>query len=591
MRRRPVGFSCLFFGLLLVGASSLSAQTPSELPSTPRPQISSLDGTWSGTLLVGTASLHLVLHVSKESDGSSKVTVDSVDQGVYAIEVTSVVRRESVFSFAVVSAGAAFEGKISPDHQTLSGSWSQSGATLPLVFHHQSSTLATRKPVGAIADIEGLWQGRVESSGLHLRLQLHISHNEQKQLTAALDSIDQAVTGIPAANVTREAATFHFEIPSVSSSYDGELNAARNLISGTWTQTGAAQKLDFRRSNQVLELRRPQNPVKPYPYREEAVTFPNARAEVILAGTFTLPRGPGPFPSAVLICDRGPHDRDEALAGHRPFLVLADYLTRKGIAVLRYDQRGVGGSSGSSANSTSEDFAADAESALDYLKSRKEVDLQKIGLIGHSEGGLIAPLIAAHSSGVAWIVLLAGPGVPGEQNLLLQSEQIARASGMADEDIEKSLDFDKKAYALIRPEKNRAAREAKLNELVQSSGMAASVSPAEIQAQIHSMSSPSFRYLLSFDPAVNLQQTKCPVLALNGAIDLQVPAQENLPAIRKALEESGNRDFQTIELPGLNHLFQHAPTGTPREYGAIEETIAPEVLNTVSDWILKRSNP
>ena len=591
LKRRLARPTAVLLVLLFAGAKLLPAQAPTSPAGAPQPQTSSMEGTWSGTLEVGSAALHLVLHVSREPDGSCKATLDSLDQGVYAIEASFVTCKESVFSFAVVSVGASYAGKISATHQTLEGNWSQSGAALPLSFHRQPASLGTKKPADAIADVEGLWQGRVESNGLRLRLQLRISHNQQRQLTATLDSIDQAVTGIPATKVAREATTLHFEIPAVSSVYDGEVNAAKNLIAGTWTQAGVAQKLDFKRSREVLELRRPQNPVKPYPYREEEVRFSNAKAEIALSGTLTLPSGAGPFPAALLIGGSGPQDRDESLAGHRPFLVLADYLSRKGIAVLRYDKRGIGKSSGDFVSATTLDFAADAESALAYLRTRKDIDPRKTGLIGHSEGGLVAPMLAAGSGEVAWIILLGSPGVAGEQNLLLQSEQIARASGMADEAIEKSLDFDRKAYALVAMEKDRTVLETRLKELVQASGMADSASPAEIQSQIHAMSSPWFRFLLAYDPATALQKTKCPVLVLNGERDLQVPAKQNLPAIQKALQDGGNKDFQATELPGLNHLFQHAQTGAPREYGAIEETFSPGALGLVSDWILKRSTP
>jgi len=224
----------------------------------------------------------------------------------------------------------------------------------------------------------------------------------------------------------------------VTGVYDGTLNAAKTTITGSWAQNGIEQKLNFKRSDQLLELVRPQNPVKPYPYKEEEISFPNEKAKITLAGTLTLPRGPGPFPSAILISGSGPHDRDESIVGHRPFLVLADYLSRKGIAVLRFDKRGIGKSTGDYAKATTEDFAADTEAALFYLKSRKEIDPNRTGLIGHSEGGLIAPLLASRSGGVAWIVLLAGPGLNGEDALLLQSELVLKSSGVDDDQIAKN---------------------------------------------------------------------------------------------------------------------------------------------------------
>jgi len=571
--------------------STASAQTPAgHNPPTPHGS-STLEGHWSGSLQAGDAVLHLVLHVSKSEDGTLKATLDSLDQGVYGIEVNSLTQKNSTLQFNVASVGASYEGKITPDHSSIDGGWTQGNVSLALVFHRQAAGTGAKKPSDAIASAEGVWQGALEGNGMRLRLQLHVSHDDQKQLVAALDSPDQGVSGLPAIKVGQKDAVFHFEIPVVTGVYDGTLNAAKTTITGSWAQNGIEQKLNFKRSDQLLELVRPQNPVKPYPYKEEEISFPNEKAKITLAGTLTLPRGPGPFPSAILISGSGPHDRDESIVGHRPFLVLADYLSRKGIAVLRFDKRGIGKSTGDYANATTEDFAADTEAALFYLKSRKEIDPNRTGLIGHSEGGLIAPLLASRSGGVAWIVLLAGPGLNGEDALLLQSELILKSSGVDDDQIAKTRVFNKQTYALVRQEKNPAALQAKLTDLVQSSSMSAMLPPAALQSQLRVVASPWFRFFLDYDPVPALQKTTCPVLALTGEKDIQVPAKENLAKIQKALQDGGNKDFQATELPGLNHLFQHSPTGSIGEYGSIEETMAPEALNAISDWVLKHSVP
>ncbi len=571
--------------------STTSAQTPAVHKPQPQRSPSTLEGHWTGSLPAGEAVLHLVLHVSKTPDGSFKATIDSLDQGVYGIEVTSFTQKDSSLHFNVSSVGASYEGRIAADHRSIEGDWTQGSASLPLVFHRQAASAGATKPSDAIASAEGVWQGALEGNGMRLRLQLHVSHDDQKQLVAALDSPDQGVSGLPAIHVSQKGAGFHFEIPVVSGVYDGTLNAAKTAISGSWTQNSVEQKLDFQRSDQLLELVRPQNPVKPYPYREEEITFPNGKAKIALAGTLTLPRGQGPFPAAILLSGSGPHDRDESLVGHRPFLVLADYLTRKGIAVLRFDKRGIGKSTGDYANATMDDFASDAEAALAYLITRKEIDGKKAGFIGHSEGGMIAPLVAAHSSDVAWVVLLAGPGLKGEDTLLLQSELILKTAGVSDDQIAKTREFNKQTYALVRQERDPATLEAKLSDLVQSSGMSASLPPAAFESQVRLMVSPWFRFFLDYDPLPALQKTMCPVLALNGEKDLQVSPKENLAKIQKALQVGGNKDFQTTELPGLNHLFQHCPTGSPTEYGGIQETMSPEALNAVSDWVLKHTAP
>ena len=578
-----------FFSLAVF--STASAQATAVHKPQPQRSSSTLEGHWAGSLQAGEAVLHLVLHVSKAEDGSFKATIDSLDQGVYGIEVTSLTQKDSTLHFDIGSVGASYEGKFAADHGSIEGDWTQGSVSLPLVFHRQAAGTRAKKPSDAIASAEGVWQGALEGNGMRLRLQLHVSHDDQKQLVAALDSPDQGVSGLPAIHVLQKDAAFHFEIPVVSGVYDGTLNAAKTAITGSWTQNNVEQKLDFRRSDQLLELVRPQNPVKPYPYKEEEIAFPNGKAKISLAGTLTLPRAPGPFPAAVLLSDSGPHDRDESIVGHRPFLVLADHLTRKGIAVLRFDKRGIGKSTGDYANATTEDFAGDAEAALVYLKTRKEVDPKKTGLIGHGEGGVIAPLVAAHSSDVAWIVLLAGPGLNGEDTLLLQSELILKTAGVDDEQIAKTREFNKQTYALVRQEKDTATLQAKLSDLVENSGMSASLPPAALQSQVRLMVSPWFRFSLDYDPVPTLQKTVCPVLALNGEKDLQVAPKENLAKIQKALQDGGNKDFQTAELPGLNHLFQHSPTGSPTEYGSILETMAPEALNAVSDWVLKHSGP
>jgi hypothetical protein len=551
----------------------------------------SIEGNWAGSLQAGEAVLHLVLHISRAADGAFKATLDSLDQGVYGIEVTSLTHKNLTLQFTVSSVGVSYEGKISANSAAIDGVWSQGSVGLPLVFHRQAAGAGAKNPSNAIVSAEGIWQGALEGNGMRLRLQLHVSHDDRKQLVAALDSPDQGVSGLPATKVTQKEAMLHFEIPVVSGVYEGTLNAAKNAISGTWTQNDNTQKLDFQRSDKLLELVRPQNPVKPYPYRQEDVTFENDKAKVSLAGTLTLPAGVGPFPAAILISDSGRQDRDESIAGHRPFLVLADHLTRKGLAVLRFDKRGIGKSTGNYDQATTEDFAADADAALAYMKSRKEIDAKKIGLIGHSEGGTIAPIVATRSNDVAWIVLLAGAGLKGEESLLLQSELSLKMAGMTDGEIFRTVSFNKQSYALVRQEKDPAALEAKLNDLIQSTSTGASMPASALQAQVHLLVSPWFRSFLDYDPVPALQKTACPVLALNGERDLQVPPKENLSKIRKALEDGGNKDFLTTELPGLNHLFQHGPTGSPTEYGAIEETMALEALNAISDWVLKHTAP
>ena len=237
-----------------------------------------------------------------------------------------------------------------------------------------------------------------------------------------------------------------------------------------------------------------------------------------------------------------------------------------------------------------QDFAQDAQAALAYMKSRKEVDAKRLGVIGHSEGGILASLVASRSQDMHWLVLLATPAMTGEKTLLRQSELIARAGGLPEEQIARSLEFDRKAYATVREEKNVAALEKKLDALVQQSGLGEAMPPAALQAQIRFMTSPWFRQFLDYDPEPSLEKLQCPVLALSGDRDLQVDSTENVPLLRKASEASENKDFTVVEVSGVNHLFQTAPSGAPALYGAIEETMAPQVLTAVTSWVARHTS-
>jgi pimeloyl-ACP methyl ester carboxylesterase len=587
-------FLAIFALAALDLASVANAQTPDSSaaakPQSPQPTHGqSLAGTWAGSLKAGDNVLHFVLHIGVTEYGVAVATIDSLDQGVYGIEAGSLKESGSTFQFDIPSVNATFEGTVAANRESIDGTWSQGGAHLPLVFHRQPRIALSKSPTGAISTAEGTWQGAIEANGMRYRLQLHISHDSQGHLVATMDSIDQGINGFHASQATESDSQIHLELPTVRSTYDGTVNSVRNSMTGTWRQNGEPTDLTFHRSDQILELRRPQNPKKPYPYDEEELTFTNAKAGTTLAATLTMPRGVGPFPAAILVAGSGPLDRDEADGGHKPFFVLADHLTRKGIAVLRFDKRGIGKSTGSYDDATTADFASDAEAAVAFLQTRKGINPRKIGIIGHSEGGIIASMIAARSSNVDWIAVLAGPATKGEETLLIQSDLITRAAGMNNEQVAKSLDFDRQSYNLVRHEKNREDLERDLADLVKVSGIGPAMPPAFMQRQIHWTSSPWFRYFLDYDPIPALQQTKCPVLAISGERDLQVPPKENLPLIQKALEDGGNKDFKVIELPGLNHEFQHCYAGLPAESRAIEETFAPDAMTTLSDWILQHT--
>ena len=436
------------------------------------------------------------------------------------------------------------------------------------------------------SDIDGAWAGTLDTGSMKLRIVFHIS-NTEAGLTATMDSPDQGATGIPVTSVTRGGSSLKLELKQAGGGFEGKIDDALSTIDGTWTQGGGSLPLILKRSNDAagLERRRPQNPVKPYPYRDEDVSYGNKSAGITLAATLTIPPGKGPFPAVLLIAGSGPNNRDESVAGHSPFLVLSDYLTRKGIVVLRADKRGIGKSGGNYAAATTIDFAKDAEAGVAYLETRPEVDRHKIGLIGHSEGGVIAPMVAAEDSDVAFIVMMAGSGVPGDDLIVEQTLLIAEASGVSHDEAEKSAAEERKILTLVEQEKDDTELAKKLR--VELAGKAPE---ATLNAQIKALSSPWYRGFIQYDPTTALRKVTCPVLALIGQKDTQVPPDQNLPAIRKALQAGGNKNFEVDELPGLNHLFQSADTGSPSEYVKIEETVSPVALEKMASWILKQTS-
>lgn len=450
-----------------------------------------------------------------------------------------------------------------------------------------------------IEEIEGLWLGTLQvQGGAELRILFNISTRPDGSVNVTMDSLDQRAKGIPVEVVTYKESKLHLGVKSVPGTFDGTLKEDGKTIEGEWKQSGLTLPLVLNIIDETPEIRREQDPVKPYPYDEEEIVYENEESGVKLAGTLTIPRSEGPFPAVILITGSGQQNRDEEILGHRPFLVLSDYLTRRGIAVLRVDDRGIGGSTGNFSQATTEDFAGDVLAGIEYLKSREEIDPTRVGLIGHSEGGLIAPLVAVESLDVAFIVMMAGPGLTGEEILYLQSDLIARAEGADNETIARNDALMKSMYSVVKEEQNNTIAAEKLRKLLtdelanmseeerQNSGY----SEASLDAQVQALLSPWMRHFLTYDPGPTLMEVKCPVLAINGEKDLQVPPEENLQAIEEALKAGGNEDYTVKELSGLNHLFQTAQTGSPSEYAKIEETISPAALELIGGWILERTH-
>ena len=450
--------------------------------------------------------------------------------------------------------------------------------------------------IAAVAqDITGKWNGVLKVQGTQLRLVFNVSKSGES-ITSTMDSPDQGANGIPVTKTTFENSKIKFEVTNARIEYDGVLKG--DEIIGTFKQGG--QEFQMNLSRKAIEkevVKRPQEPIKPYSYYSEDVNFQNTKANITLAGTLTLPKKEGVFPVVILISGSGPQNRDEELVGHKPFLIISDYLTKNGIAVFRYDDRGVGQSKGDFKTATSADFATDVESAITYLKTRKEINKKKIGLVGHSEGGLIAPMVASKSKDVSFIVLLAGTGIPGDKLLVLQQELIARANGASEADIKKTVQANAKLFEIVVKstdnQKLKADLTSKISELISNdptTEIPNGITKEQfITLQVNQIASPWMEYFMKYNPALTLEKVKCPVLAVNGAKDLQVPPKENLNAIKNALAKGGNKNVKTIEFPDLNHLFQESKTGSPNEYASIEQTFSPIALAEITKWIQQQT--
>lgn len=445
--------------------------------------------------------------------------------------------------------------------------------------------------IASAQDISGTWKGALKVQGMELPLAFNISQTEGT-LTATLDSPQQNAFGIPIDETTFK----NNELTIIQTQAGIEYKAilTDGVFKGTFKQAGQVFPLDLMKGEKVVKKDKPQEPKKPYPYASEEVTFENATAgNIKLAGTLTLPKDVKNPPVVILITGSGAQNRDQELLGHKTFLVLSDHLTRQGIAVLRYDDRGTAESEGDFSAATSFDFASDVEAAMTYLQTRSDlVDVDKIGLVGHSEGGLIAPIVAARNKKVAFCVLLAGPGVSGREILQTQSKRAAELEGIPAEDVATSQAIAVKIYDILGNYKGDTSKK-QLLELFEemktkmtSEKAKAELTDETIKAQLKMMTSPWMLAFIGYDPQTSLQKVTCPVLAVNGEKDFQVLPDLNLNAIEKGLKH--NKDVTIKQFKDLNHLFQTSETGALSEYAEIEETFAPIALNYVSQWINER---
>lgn len=447
-------------------------------------------------------------------------------------------------------------------------------------------------------DISGTWIGKVQlAEDKTLEFNFHITKGDGNY-TTVIDIPTSRVAGLKPKATTFTDSNLLVDGSNLGIKYEGVFDANTQKFSGKFSEGANTLPLVLERSKGKPKsvVKRPQEPTKPYPYLEEQVSFRNNEANVTLAGTLTRPKTDKKHPVVILITGSGPQDRDQTLAGHKPFLVLADHLTKNGIAVLRYDDRGTSESTGDFSASTTEDFANDVIAAVDYLKTRNDIDTDNIGLIGHSEGGIIAPLVANKAKrDIDFLVILAGTGISGAEFSLWQAISM-RGFPVPDEAafenaIRKGINIASadQDLTLIRSELKEHYNKALVPILKPVIGSDKKIEQA-INNLVSANTTPWTRYFYRYNPASEYAKIKIPVLSLNGTKDKQVPAKVHQQGIRNALTKARNKRFEIIELEGLNHLFQEAQTGEMNEYGTIEQTFSPKALKVISNWISSQVN-
>jgi len=445
-------------------------------------------------------------------------------------------------------------------------------------------------------DIAGRWQGLLNAGGTNIRLVFNVSKNADNTYTTTFDSPDQNAFGIKcnSTSVVKDSLTATVDVAHIV--YKG-LWDRKDAITGTFKQNNTFFTLNLKRN----DLIRPQTPKPPFGYYTEDVEYDNTAKTLHYGATFTRPNGNGKYPAVIIITGSGTQDRDGTLFGHKLYWVLADYLTKNGIAVLRVDDRGAGKSTigPDGKNVTSESFSYDVETSLNYLESRADVDKKHLGLIGHSEGGIIAPMVAARRKDISFIVLWSAPAIGGAKINTQQAGQALRQRGVDSTSAKAYMDLNDQVLPLFKTSATKADLEKNIQPIIdnwlktQSKATLDGLSLANDTTNLHALvgvysnlyTTPWLRFFFTYDPATDLSKVKCPVLAVNGAKDTQVNGERNLTAIKDILTKSGNKDFKVEELPHLNHLLQDAKTGDVSEYEQIQETMSPEALNIISTWI------
>ena len=445
--------------------------------------------------------------------------------------------------------------------------------------------------------ITGKWESILVYPNVRYMIMADFEKDKDGKINVKLTSPRQKVFNLNVDSLKIDGNEISFSLTKFQIHYKGEYVADSNKIVGTWHQTKFNLPVVFFRQGELARLNRPQYPMKPFPYKVDSVTYKNQKDNIVLAGTITYPNDGKKYPGVLLLSGMGPQDRDETMYGHKPFVILSDFLTRQGYAVLRVDDRGIGLSTGKYYSSTTKDFASDAEAGLKFMKNQKMIDSSQIGLIGFNEGGLVASMVAAKSNDINYTVLLSTPGVSGENILLSQLYGATQKDDSLKQQRIRIYNLNKKIFKIIKNNPDSAIAFNKLKKAYNKfeSGFGNKKQQQKmfpqrvIKRQINFMLSPWFRYYLTYNPENTFSKVKCPVLILFGQKDVQVAPEENLKAIEAALKIGGNNNVKGEILPELNHLFQKCKTGMPQEYAEIKQTFSPKAMQIILDWIQKQN--
>ena len=550
-----------------------------------------VEGSWDANLKVSeTVELPLTIHIKQEK-GKWSGTLDTPTQGGFDIPMSSVESKGNELIFDISNMQIHYEGKYDKATDAINGTFIQ-GRPFKLDFTRQNNEKPLYAKTSSVESVIGIWSGHSKTSAGPLAFVLEVE-NKNGEYKVRAQSPDQSPQYIPVDTFEFNQGQVIFTIDALQIRFEGGLSQDKSIISGDLRQGPLLMKLKMDKKPVESKLSaRPQTPKGPFDYPVEEVKVVNAKDNLTLAGTLTKPNGEIKA-TAVMISGSGAQDRDETIFRHKPFAVIADYLAKNGFAVLRLDDRGFGQSTGDFSTATTEDFARDTSAAINYLKSRKDIPSDSIGLIGHSEGGMVAPMVASSRDDVAFVIMLAGPGVDIVDLYVEQRSLIFKHSGVPNLQLEKIRQLDHMIFEQINKlSEGEEVSEKTRDMLSQISKVIGMTDEKAIKSQvdglINAYTTPWFRYFLKFDPTPYLKKTKSPILAINGSLDVQVASTQNLSGIKSVLKAAKHPDYQVVELKNLNHLFQTAKTGNITEYDKIEETIAPVVLETMNKWLSKR---